>query len=85
MAKILDVPTKSNLDFRIRPYGFTSYYDTFNATPPNGSRPMWGPVLQGGRRYDLGLSPCQTGFQRTIFLMVASGSCTGRRAPVAHP
>ena len=32
MAKTLNTATKSNLDFRMRPYGFTSYYDTFKAT-----------------------------------------------------
>lgn len=32
MAKTLTPPVKSNLNFRMRPYGFTSYYDTFKAT-----------------------------------------------------
>jgi hypothetical protein len=31
MSKTLDGPTKANLSFRMRPYGFTSYYDTFKA------------------------------------------------------
>jgi hypothetical protein len=31
MAKTLDPATKSNLNFRMRPFGFTSYYDTFKA------------------------------------------------------
>jgi hypothetical protein len=32
MAKSLDAPTKNDLAFRMRPYGFDSYYDTFKAT-----------------------------------------------------
>jgi pimeloyl-ACP methyl ester carboxylesterase len=32
MAKSLTPAVKSNLNFRMRPYGFTSYYDTFKAT-----------------------------------------------------
>jgi hypothetical protein len=31
MAKTLDPATKSNLNFRMRPFGFTSYYDTYRA------------------------------------------------------
>jgi hypothetical protein len=31
MAKSLDPATKSNLNFRMRPYGFASYYDTYKA------------------------------------------------------
>jgi hypothetical protein len=31
MSKTLDAPTRSNLNFRMRPYGFTSYYDTYKA------------------------------------------------------
>lgn len=31
MAKTLDQPTKLNLNFRMRPYGFNSYYDTYKA------------------------------------------------------
>jgi len=31
LAKSLDPATKSNLTFRMRPYGFTSYYDTYKA------------------------------------------------------
>ena len=31
MAKSLDQPTRLNLNFRMRPYGFTSYYDTYKA------------------------------------------------------
>jgi hypothetical protein len=31
MAKTMDPATKSNLNFRMRPYGFTSYFDTFTA------------------------------------------------------
>jgi Prolyl oligopeptidase family len=32
IGKSLNAATKSNLNFRMRPYGFTSYYDTFKAT-----------------------------------------------------
>jgi hypothetical protein len=32
MSKTLDSATKLNLNFRMRPYGFTSYFDTFKAT-----------------------------------------------------
>jgi Prolyl oligopeptidase family len=32
MAKSLDQPTRLNLNFRMRPYGFNSYYDTYKAT-----------------------------------------------------
>jgi hypothetical protein len=31
MSKTLDPATKADLRFRMRPYGFTSYYDTFKA------------------------------------------------------
>jgi Prolyl oligopeptidase family len=31
MAKTSDPATKSNLNFRMRPFGFTSYYDTYRA------------------------------------------------------
>jgi Prolyl oligopeptidase family len=31
LAKSLDPATKSNLTFRMRPFGFTSYYDTYKA------------------------------------------------------
>ncbi len=31
MAKTLDQPTRLNLNFRMRPYGFNSYYDTYKA------------------------------------------------------
>ena len=31
MAKTSDPATKSNLNFRMRPFGFTSYYDTYQA------------------------------------------------------
>jgi pimeloyl-ACP methyl ester carboxylesterase len=31
MSKALDPATKADLRFRMRPYGFTSYYDTFKA------------------------------------------------------
>jgi hypothetical protein len=31
LAKNLDPATKSNLAFRMRPFGFASYYDTYNA------------------------------------------------------
>jgi Prolyl oligopeptidase family len=31
LAKNLDPATKSNLSFRMRPFGFTSYYDTYKA------------------------------------------------------
>lgn len=31
MAKTMNPSTKSNLNFRMRPYGFDSYYDTFKA------------------------------------------------------
>ena len=31
MAKTMDAATRSNLNFRMRPYGFTSYFDTFTA------------------------------------------------------
>jgi pimeloyl-ACP methyl ester carboxylesterase len=32
MAKTLDPATKSTLNFRMRPFGFASYYDTYKAT-----------------------------------------------------
>ncbi len=32
IAKSMDSATKSNLNFRMRPYGFASYYDTYKAT-----------------------------------------------------
>jgi dienelactone hydrolase len=32
MAKTLDPAKKSTLNFRMRPFGFTSYYDTYKAT-----------------------------------------------------
>jgi pimeloyl-ACP methyl ester carboxylesterase len=31
MSKVLNPETKRDLDFRMRPYGFTSYYDTYEA------------------------------------------------------
>jgi pimeloyl-ACP methyl ester carboxylesterase len=31
LSKVLNPETKGDLNFRIRPYGFTSYYDTFKA------------------------------------------------------
>ncbi len=31
MSKTTDPATKSNLNFRMRPFGFTSYYDTYKA------------------------------------------------------
>ncbi len=31
MSKLLDPATRHNLSFRMRPYGFTSYYDTYKA------------------------------------------------------
>src|SRR5271154_1996265 len=31
MSKMLDPATKLNLNFRMRPFGFTSYYDTYKA------------------------------------------------------
>ncbi|MGH7133121.1 MAG: alpha/beta hydrolase family protein [Phycisphaerales bacterium] len=32
MAKSMDAATKANLNFRMRPYGVTSYYDVYKAT-----------------------------------------------------
>jgi hypothetical protein len=32
MAKSMNAAIKANLNFRMRPFGFTSYYDTFKAT-----------------------------------------------------
>lgn len=32
MTRSLDPATKAGMNFRMRPYGFTSYYDTFKAT-----------------------------------------------------
>jgi pimeloyl-ACP methyl ester carboxylesterase len=32
MTKMMDAATKATLNFRMRPYGFTSYFDTFKAT-----------------------------------------------------
>ena len=32
MSKTMDAATSSNLNFRMRPYGFTSYFDTYKAT-----------------------------------------------------
>jgi hypothetical protein len=44
MAKTLDPATKSNLNFRMRPYGFASYYDTFKATQEYNLRDVAGQI-----------------------------------------
>jgi hypothetical protein len=44
MAKTLDPTTSANLRFRMRPYGFTSYYDTFRAASDYNLRDVAGKI-----------------------------------------
>jgi hypothetical protein len=44
MEKTLDAATKPYLNFRMRPYGFTSYYDTFKAVQAYNVREVAGQI-----------------------------------------